>query len=64
MKSEKQPEKKKPEICGNCKFMSPAEICHRYPKQVIAPGAFGSNSAQPKVNKLADWCGEYKEREK
>lgn len=53
---------KKPEAprCGTCHFMSGAELCHRYPKQVVSLGAFTSCSAQPKVNPLLDWCGEHK----
>jgi hypothetical protein len=57
-----KPADKKPvqQVCGTCRFMSAAEICHCYPKRALAIGAFTSNAAQPKVNPHIDWCGEWK----
>jgi len=52
-----KPLEKKPETCSNCHFYR-AQRCQRFPPQVVALGAFQSNSGQPYVNPVG-WCGEW-----
>jgi len=58
----KAPDKKlEAQRCGTCHYFR-AGRCQRFPPQVVALGAFQSNSGQPVVNPVG-WCGEYKPKQ-
>lgn len=61
--TEEPPQPAKPPRCGTCHYCTTADICHRFPPQVVTAGAYTSNACQPKVNTMIGWCGEWKQKE-